>query len=208
MAEPAVAESSGDAGDPTDSVTDEEEKVEMVQTDISTTGADPDGFFDGVDTDTGGGDTADSLFDGLDDDDSSDSSDSSGDDSKEASETRSSGLASDINAGVARAAVINLDDKWVTEDGTERKKTDLQKEFEETFEAFRLGHYASICAEEYLLMEAEDIHPVWGLIGAALICAAVIVYRRPDGDQIVQKAKMKLGSTDLSDITEKLKKDD
>lgn len=172
---------------------------EVAHTDIGETGVDPDGFFDGVDTDPGGDDVSDSLFDGVDGDDSSGSGSTSSE-SSEASETRSSGLAADINAGMARAAVIGLDDKWTTEDGDERKKTDLQKEFEETFEAFRFGHYASICAEEYLLMEAEDIHPVWGLIGASLICAAVIVYRRPDGDQMVDKAKLKLGKTDLSTI--------
>mgnify|MGYP006277893807 CR=1 FL=1 len=216
MAEPAVKNAPDEGDDSPDIEEDtedapeggeqvvEDDDVEMVQTDIETTGTDPDGFFDGVETDSGSGDdVADSLFDGLDDGDGG----SDDEEPKEAAKTRSSGLAADINRGVARAAVIGLDDKWETADGEERKKNDLKKEFEETFEAFRLGHYGSRVAEEYLLMEAEDIHPVWGLLGAALICAAVIVYRRPDGDQMVESAKMKMGQTDLSKIKNAVKKD-
>lgn len=198
MAEPDLKqrdESESDGSDGDDVPTKDEAEVDMVQTDIESTGADPDGFFDGVETDTSGDVVDDSLFDGVDDGDSG----SSDDGPKEAAGTRSSGLAQDINAGVARAAVIGLDESWETGSG-EKKKSDLESEFRETFEAFRLGHYASICAEEYLLMEAEDIHPVWGLIGAALICGAVIVFKRPDGDQLVDSAKMSLGSVDLGSI--------
>lgn len=211
MAEPAVADSSDDsdapepdAGESEEVVSDEEADVEMVQTDIETTGTDPDGFFDGVETDKDTGEeAADSIFDGVEGDDSGGGGGGGGD-SAEAAETRSSGLAADINAGVARAAVIGLDDEWTTPNGEEKKKSELEDEFRETFEAFRLGHYASICAEEYLLMEAEDIHPVWGLLGASLICAAVIVYKRPDGDQVVETAKLKLGQTDLSSLTDSI----
>jgi len=216
MAEPSVMDSvsSGDnldtpdtgaADDPdgdSDSEADEDE-IEMVQTDISTTQVDPDGFFDGVDKEaTSGDDMGDSVFDGVDDSDESSGSSESG------AETRSTGLAADINRGVARAGVIGLEDTWETPSGQEKTKDELRQEFEETFEAFRLGHYASICAEEYLLTDAEDISPVWGLIGASLICSAVIVYRRPDGDQVVEKAKLKLGSTDMGSIAQKLKRDD
>jgi len=212
MAEPATADPAEDSDteepDAPESpeggevVEDEEEEVEMVQTDIETTGTDPDGFFDGVETDTNSGDDAADIFDGMDGED-----DSGDEESAEAAETRSSGLADDINSGLARAAVIGLDDEWETDTGT-KKKDDLQTEFRETFEAFRLGHYGSICAEEYLLADAEDINPVWGLIGASLICAAVIVYRRPDGDQVVESAKLKLGQTDLGRLKDAVTEDD
>lgn len=204
MATPEVTTDASDVesdGAPADG----DAEVEMVQTDVGETGADPEGFFDGVDTDTGN-DVAGDLFDGLDDADGSDGS--SSDSKQEAQATRSSGLAGDINAGVARAAVIGLEDEWTTPSGVEKSKTDLQTEFQETFEAFRLGHYGAIVAEEYLLMEADDIHPVWGLVGAMLLCSAVIVYKRPDGEQIIEKTKLKLGSTDLSAVRAKLTNDD
>jgi hypothetical protein len=205
MAEPAV-ENGGESDDGVpedvggDEVVDEDEDVEMVQTDIEETGTDPDGFFDGVETDTGGDDASDvgAIFDGVEE------GEDESHETPEAADTRSTGLASDINSGVARAAVIGLDDEWETASGQTRTRDDLETEFRETFEAFRLGHYGAICAEEYLLQDAEDIHPVWGLVGASLICAAVIVYKRPDGDQVLESAKMKLGSTDLSKITDSL----
>lgn len=197
MAEPAVAESDDDGGpdgpaSDGEVVEDSEEDVEMVQTSVDESGVDPDGFFDDVEEQpdtSGSGD----IFDGVDGD------DSGGDESAEPAETRTSGLAQDINRGAARLSVVGLDDEWETDDGT-RKKQDLQDEFEEVFEAFRLGHYGEIVTEEYLLAEAEDIHPVWGLCGAMLICAAVVMYRRPDGDQLVETGKMKLGDFDLDAI--------
>lgn len=196
MATPDVAESgdSGDAESPDvsgDVVEDEEEDVKMVQASVEDTGADPDGFFDDVDTESGGG-SGDNIFDGTDEADS-DSSDS-------AAETRASGLAADINRGAARLSVIGLDDEWQTDGGESKKKDDLKDEFQETFEAFRLGHYGSVVVEEYLLIERDDIHPVWGLVGAMLICAAVVVYRRPDGDQLVDTGKQKLGDVSLDDL--------
>jgi hypothetical protein len=206
MAEPATAEAENDdtetPEEPSpDTDTDSDDDVDMVQTDIEETGVDPDGFFDGVDAETSrGGTDDDDIFDGLDGDGSSTSS--GGSDSQSTSRSsRSTSLASDINSGVARAAVIGLDDEWETDDGETKQKSDLEDEFRETFEAFRLGHYASICAEEYLKLDQDDINPVWGLLGASLICAAVIVYRRPDGDQLIDSAKLNLGEMSLSDLT-------
>lgn len=198
MATPEVAEAddSGDTDSPEvdgDVVEDSDgdDEVEMVQTSVEDTGADPDGFFDDVDTESGNA-SGDSVFDGT------DGAESDG--SEEAAETRSSGIAADINRGAARLSVIGLDDEWTTEDGDTRKKDDLRDEFEETFEAFRLGHYGATVVEEYLLVERDDIHPVWGLVGAMLICAAVVVYRRPDGDQLVDTGKQKLGDVDLDTL--------
>jgi hypothetical protein len=166
----------------------DDDEVEVASTSYDETGVDPDGYFDGVETDDGGDDVA-GLFDGTEDA-------TDDEESPDPASTKTSGLAGDINAGVARAAVIGLDDEWTTDSGEEQSKDDLESEFKETFEAFRLGHYAQECAEEYLLVD-EDIHPVWGLIGASLICAAVIVYKRPDGDQILDNAKTNLGDINV-----------
>lgn len=201
MSEPAVEDGGEGEGPTPDSPDDEreDEDVEVVQTDIEETGADPEGFFDDVDEGSGtSGDDIGDIFDGVDDE------DESGGEAPEAAPTRSSGLSDDINSGVARAAVIGLDEEWQTPSGDTRTKDDLETEFRETFEAFRLGHYGSIVAEEYLLEDADDIHPVWGLLGAAIISAAVIVYRRPDGDQVIDSAKTKLGEHDFSNLADRL----
>lgn len=195
MAEPAVEEAPDEEeADPdTNGEATSDDDVEMVQTDVATTGADPDGFFDDVETETKGSSADNDLFDGVE----TGSSGSSGDSNTEPAETKTTGIAADINRGVSRLAVVGLDDEWETEDGKTRKKKDLQNEFEEVFEAFRLGHYGSEVIEEYLMLEDEDIHPVWGLVGAMLICAAVVVYRRPDGDQLIDAGKVRLGSVNL-----------
>jgi hypothetical protein len=166
-----------------------EQQVEMVETTMEETGTDPDGIFDGVDVEDSGDDVS-GMFDGTED---------PSDPDTEPQTTKTSGLADDINSGVARAAVIGLDDEWETDSGETKQKDDLESEFKETFEAFRLGHYAEECAKEYLQLE-EDIHPVWGLIGASLICSAVIVYKRPDGDELVDSAKTNLGEFQLPSV--------
>lgn len=170
-----------------------EPETEMVETSVGESGVDPDGFFDDVEKEATTGDDVSQMFDGVDE------SQSAGGSSSDSSPATMN-LADDINRGVARAAVIGLDDEWETDDGETQSKDDLQTEFEETFEAFRLGHYAGICLEEYVLQDAEDIHPVWGLLGAALICSAVIVYRRPDGDQLIDETKLKLGEASLPEV--------
>lgn len=198
---PAEPEETEEPDEDVEETTDDE--VEMVQTDVETTGADPDGFFDDVETDSGGDTVDNEMFDGLDDSDGS-SGDGADDESRREPNTS---LADNINRGFARAAVIGLDDSWETEEGDTKRKDDLREEFEETFEAFRLGHYGSICAEEYLQMD-DDVHPAWGLLGAALICSAVIVYKRPDGGDLVETTKLKLGETNLSSLKDKMTKGD
>lgn len=176
---------------------EEEEGVEMVKTDVAESGVDPEGVFDGIEegASASSDDIAESIFDGEED-----AEEDSDDDSPEAASTRSSGVAGDINNGAARLAVVGLPDEWEDANGEEQTKDGLQTEFEEVFEAFRLGHYGSEVVEEYLLVETDDIHPVWGLVGAMLICAAVVIYRRPDGDQVVDSTKNRLGQFDLSNI--------
>ena len=91
-----------------------------------------------------------------------------------------------INEGAARAGVVGL------EDGDE--KEDLEEEFTEVFETFKLGHFGALTFEEHIKQTDDDIDPVWGLVGAMLICAAVVVYKRPDGDDMIHNAKDSLGN--------------
>lgn len=186
MAEPATAEPEGAAPEGAD-----DSEVEMAVTSVEESGVDPDGYFDGVDESASTGDDVGAeMFDGMEDTDSD-----GGDTESSPQPTITSGLASDINAGFARAAVIGLPDEW-EEDGEPQSKDDLQTELQETFEAFRLGHYGQECAQKYLDIE-EDIHPAWGLLGASLICAAVVVYKRPDGDELIDDAKERVGGFSL-----------
>lgn len=89
-----------------------------------------------------------------------------------------------IIEGAARLSVIGL------EDGDEKES--LRKEFEETFEAFQLGRFGAECAEEYLFDPDDDIDPIWGLTASLLVCATVVVWRRPDGDEIVSRGRNKI----------------
>ena len=170
----------------------DDEDVEMVQTNVAESGVDPEGFFDDVEEDTGNAEASESIFDGVDE------GESESNDTPDPAETKTTGLAQDINNGVARLSVVGLEDEWMAPDGTEKSKSDLEDEFREVFETARLGHYGEKVIDEYLMVDAEDIHPVWGLCGALLICAAVVVYRRPDGDQLIENTKNKLGQAELS----------
>jgi hypothetical protein len=172
----------------------DDEDVDMVQTNVSESGVDPEGFFDDVEEDAGNADASESIFDGVDE------GESESDDTPDPAETKTSGLAQDINNGVARLSVVGLEDEWMAPDGSEKSKSDLEDEFREVFETARLGHYGEKVIDEYLMVDAEDIHPVWGLCGALLICAAVVVYRRPDGDQLIENTKNKLGQAELSNF--------
>lgn len=85
-----------------------------------------------------------------------------------------------INSGFARMAVIGLED--------ETKKTSLKGEFEEVFAEFQLGHYGNELMHEYVLHGEDDIDPVWGFCGAMVMCLGLVVYMRPDGDEMIADA--------------------
>lgn len=107
-------------------------------------------------------------------------------------EGQSEQLEAAINDGVARMAVIGLSEEDLEE--SEMDRSDLETEFAETFGAFRLGHFGAQWAEEYVLKPADgDVDPTWGLLGAGLMCAAMIVWLRPDGEEAVSAARTKLG---------------
>lgn len=95
-------------------------------------------------------------------------------------------FAEPINAGAARLAVVGMDD--------DEEKDDLKTEFEEVFEEFQLGHYGSETMHEYVLHGQDDIDPIWGLAGSALLCSVIVVWMRPDGDELVHNAKETVSS--------------
>jgi hypothetical protein len=92
-----------------------------------------------------------------------------------------------INDGAARLACIGLQDDDLDDD---MATGDLEAEFVETFEAFRLGYYGSRVVDEYLLAPDEDeVNPAWGLAGSALMALAMAVWLRPDGADKVRAAR-------------------
>jgi hypothetical protein len=92
-----------------------------------------------------------------------------------------------INDGAARLAVVGLQDDDLDDD---MATGDLEAEFVETFEAFRLGYYGSRVVDEYLLApDEEEVNPAWGLAGSALMALAMAVWLRPDGAEKVRRAR-------------------
>jgi len=86
-----------------------------------------------------------------------------------------------IIEGFARAAVIKIEPK------SEQSK--LQAEFEEVFESFRLGYFGREVIYEYLVVDEDDnIDPIWGFFGSVLMCLVVVMWMRPDSDEITDKA--------------------
>lgn len=87
-------------------------------------------------------------------------------------------VASAINEGAARMAVVGLEDE---------EKEELEAEFEEIFEAFRLGYFGGEVADEYLMVDGEDVDPIWGFATSMMACAVFAVYMRPDSDEQLEK---------------------
>lgn len=100
-------------------------------------------------------------------------------------------IAETINNGAARLAVVGLDDEFEV-NGKPKTKDDLRGEFVEVFEDFRLGHYSAEVAQEYLLIDDEEISPVWGLTASMLLCTVMVIMLRPDGDELVGRVKTRV----------------
>ena len=108
----------------------------------------------------------------------------------------SSGVATTINEGAARLAVVGLE---------EPEKSDLEEEFTEVFEAFGLGKNGARFADEYLMIEGEEVDPAWALASTAMTCALFALYMRPDRDEQMDKIASAVGgigggSTQLNDL--------
>lgn len=132
-----------------------------------------------------------SLFDGVEDADPEETEveeqETDGSASLDGDET----LAETINDGAARLAVIGLTDADFEGNQT---KNSLETELQETFEAFRLGYFGSRAAEKYVLSPSEDeIDPAWGLLGAAIMAAALTLMLRPDGDEKIDDLRETVG---------------
>jgi hypothetical protein len=93
-----------------------------------------------------------------------------------------------INEGAARLSVVGLTENDFED--SDLDKEGLEAEFQETFQAFRLGYFGSRAVEEYFLEPADhEVVPIWGLLGSALIGGAMVIWLRPDGDQAVTGAR-------------------
>ena len=133
--------------------------------------------------------SADDLFTGQDDATTDDAEsdggdDGDGDDSPGLDELgeRGEGLEEAINDGAARLSVVGIEDDDTADD--------LEEEFAEVFQSFRLGYFGSRFAEEYVFVSDDDeVDPAWGLFGASLTCLALVIWMRPDGEEMVGKAR-------------------
>lgn len=96
-------------------------------------------------------------------------------------------IAEVINEGAARLAVVGLRDEYVL-DGQVKTKEDFEAEFADVFEKFRLGNFGSEVAQEYLFVD-ETVDPLWGFAASLMVCSAVVVWMRPDGDELVDKLR-------------------
>ena len=95
-------------------------------------------------------------------------------------------IADAIVEGTSRLAVLGLEEEFIV-NGETKSKTELREEFAEIFTAFRLGEYGGQVAEEYLFVD-EDIDPVMGFVAASLCCTAMVLWMRPDGENIARGA--------------------
>lgn len=169
-AEELAEEASGESEAPEPEGEPDVEEVDLTEDDLGGDAAD---LFTGTDDATSSSDDQ--------DDEDSDDEDSDDGDALDALGQRGESMEEAINDGAARLAVVGLDDD---------EKEDLQDEFTEVFEAFRLGYFGSRFMEEYVFTdEDEEVDPTWGLLGACLTCTAFIVWMRPDGDEMVESAR-------------------
>ena len=156
---------------------DEVAEVELTDDDLEGEASD---LFTGTEdgaTDSGDTDAAESDESGDESEDDSEPGDALGD-----LGDRGESLESTVNEGAARLAVVGLED--------DEEKDALEDEFTEVFEAFRLGYFGTRFMEEYVFTSDDgEVEPTWGLLGASLCCLAVVVHMRPDGDEMVDRAK-------------------
>jgi len=132
----------------------------------------------------GGGDLFDDIEDADDDPDTDDDGD--GDDPLDALDDRGEALEGAINEGFARLGVAGL---------PEDEQDDLEDEFSEIFEAFRLGYFGSRVVEEYVFVDGDDeVDPAWGFAGSAFCAFALILWMRPDGDEQMKRITNAVGN--------------
>lgn len=121
-----------------------------------------------------------SLFSGVDDaaDDDTGGSESTGE-SGGGSTPQTDAIEDAVNEGFARLATVD----WPEEADSDAEE--MEEEFKDVFEAFRLGHFGERCADEYIFAEDDEVDPFWGFSGSMVIAAAFVVMMRPDGEEKV-----------------------
>lgn len=169
---------------------EEPPEVDLADVDIGEE-VDEDSPFDGVEH--GRGDTSDSggAWDGTAA--AGDRRDETEDAIDAAEEMVEGDIENIVNEGAAQLSVMGLPDEF-EHNGRTMTKKDLREEFEETFETFRLGKYSEETVEKYLDFEGEDIDPALGLAISMLICSVIVVQARPDGDEVLRKARNRVRS--------------
>jgi hypothetical protein len=107
-------------------------------------------------------------------------------------------IAEAIIEGSSRLAVIGLEEEFQV-NGETKTKEDLREEFSEVFEAFRLGDFGSQVAEEYLFTD-EEVDPLMGFAAACMCCTAMVLWLRPDGDDLAKDAYNRVASLGTGDL--------
>lgn len=162
-----ISESNGEGPEPSRPAANEDDEPEIAEVELSDEDFADDDLFSGIEESSdedeksendGDGGSRDTVFD---------------------PETPGESLQETINDGASRLAVVGLDDN--------DEKDDLQGEMRDVFEAFRLGTYGSLFAEEYLFVDENEVDPAWALLGSAIACAGVALLMRPDSGEQVAK---------------------
>lgn len=170
-----------DGSDPFDGEEDDTVDIDLAETNIGEEVSDDESPFDG--TESSGVESESGAFDGA----SKNVSEKPGEMMDAAAEMGTGEIADTINDGASRLAVVGLEDEF-THNGEVKTKESLREEMQEVFETFKLGEYGGRVADEYLDM-GGDVDPMTGLAVSLLLCTVLTVQMRPDGDEIVTKAR-------------------
>lgn len=177
-----------EGSDPFDGDEDADEvDIDLAETNIGEEVDDGEGDspFDGTESSSVGSDSE-GAFDGASARDGP-PQDRAGDMMDAADEMGDGEIAATINEGASRLAVVGLEDEF-SHNGEIKTKESLREEMQEVFETFKLGEYSEDVAHEYLDM-GGDVDPMTGLAVSLLLCTVLTVQMRPDGDEIISKAR-------------------
>jgi hypothetical protein len=191
MTTPRIADKTADSDDRGAEIDLEDETDDATDGDADEENEDEIEEIDPTDEELGGNG---GLFSGVED--AGGESSETGGDAEQEDQTTSEGeagigstppqLEQTINEGAARLAVVGLDD--------DDEADDLEEEFQEVFQTFRLGHFGARTIDEYILIDDEDVSPAWGLAATIAACTAFTLWMRPDGEDQLKRAKEAIDS--------------
>lgn len=124
-----------------------------------------------------------SGFDGFEESEDDGSEDAGGGGSGGGSGGLDGDIQSAINSGVASLGAAGLR-------GRERER--LETELEHIAGQFKLGYFGQQVVEKYLETDIQNIPPEYGLAAASIAFAVVVIYKRPDSDELLNELKMKV----------------